>query len=112
MHPISAAGVVDTTVGIVGDAAGIDIKGTLKNNGTLVTSGTGNNSIGGSGEDGAITLSADTSYGAVVNATTFTLNATYTIYPATNKCLVTKSTAAYTLSGAVSCDGRSYIEPA
>lgn len=112
INPVSSAGVVDSTVGIQVDTAGVNIVGTLKNNGTTVTSGSGKNSIGGPGDDGAITLSANTSYGAVVNATTWTLNATYNVYAGVNKPLVVKSTGAHTLNGSVLAEGRGWIEPA
>lgn len=95
------------------DGSGTAITGGLTVDGVAVTggSGSGATTIGGSGADGAITLSADTAYGAPVNATTFTLDATYSAYPTINKALVIKTTGAFTLNGSLLLKGRSYVDP-
>ena len=80
-----------------------------------IATGTGGGTsspIGGDGSDGAITVSANTSYSATVNATTYTLNSGNTIYPGINLPLVVKATGDVVLNGAVNLAGRAYMEPA
>lgn len=106
-----------TSTGVEGSTAievtsgGVEITGTLTNNGVSIGSAAGNNAIGGSGEDGAVTLSADTAYSAVLNAAGFTLNATYQARPGLNRPLVLKSTGVFTMNGTLHAAGRGYIEP-
>ena len=108
-----SAGAAQSEVLTITPGTGIDIAGTFTVNGSPVGSGSGNLTIGGSGEDGTVTVSADTQYGAIYNAIGYTLDATFTIYPGINKPLVIKqSGVGFTFNGAASLDGRGYLEPA
>lgn len=92
-------------------SSGVEITGSLTNNGLPIGSAAGNNAIGGSGEDGSVTYSSDTSIGAAVNASSINVQSGNTIYPGLSKPLALKATGTFTLSGAIHCAQRAYLEP-
>ena len=96
---------------------GGDLKGSSWTyNGSAISTSSSSSTpgIGGDGSDGAISLSANTSYGAVVNATSFTVTSGgYKVYPALNKPLCIKASGAATFNDStLSGTGRGYLEPA
>lgn len=94
-------------------AGGIELTGTLTNNGSPIGSASGNNAIGGDSSDGTISLSANTSYNAVVNAAGFTLASTYFVYSgAYNFPLVIKTTGVLVIAGTLTQAGRAQLDPA
>lgn len=103
-------GAAATEAVVITPGGGVEITGSLTNNGGSV-GGSGSAAIGGSGEDGAVSLAANTEIGAQVNATTWSLGASYEAYPGGNKNLVIKATGAFTLNGTLGGDARSWIEP-
>tara|TARA_R110002072_G_scaffold35076_2_gene104152 strand:- start:5003 stop:7939 length:2937 start_codon:yes stop_codon:yes gene_type:complete len=95
-------------------AAGGNLVGTWNYNGSEISTGSGggtNFGIGGSGEDGDLTISSDTSYSAVISADDWTHNAGNSVYPGVNLPLVRKASGNAVFNGTVTVEGRCYIYP-
>ena len=108
---IDSNGDLDPGHQLIVGTTGTEITGGLTVDGVPFTGGGSSSAIGGTGEDGDVTVSADAGFGAMINATNFTLDVGATMFPGVNKPLGLKTTGTRSLNGAINLAGRSYQEP-